>query len=69
MTDEVEDCDPPSRLPDGRPDPEWIRGTCPKCGDDLVSNLYYVAGKGYLIKWRCWGNESNPPTCDYSKTL
>jgi hypothetical protein len=25
---------------EGRPDPQWVRGRCPECGDDLVSNLY-----------------------------
>ena len=38
----------------GRPRPEWVRGQCPQCGDDLVSNCYYVGGRGYLICHECW---------------
>ena len=39
----------PRALANGRPDPQWVRGTCPECGDELVSNLYYIGGKGYLL--------------------
>lgn len=53
----------------GRPDPEWVRGVCPECGDDLVSNLYYVGGKGYLIRWECWSSLKETPTCSYRKVL
>ena len=44
------------RRGEGRPDPQWVRGRCPECGDDLVSNLYYIGGKGYLLVWECWGS-------------
>lgn len=54
---------------EGRPDPEWVRGRCPECGDDLVSNLYYIGGRGYLIKWQCWSSLSESPTCRYEKVL
>lgn len=54
---------------DSRPDPQWVRGRCPECGDDLVSNLYYIGGKGYLLCWECWGSLSENPTCRYRKVL
>jgi DNA-directed RNA polymerase subunit M/transcription elongation factor TFIIS len=46
-----------------------IRGKCPECGDHLVSNLYYIAGEGYLIKWECWGGTSRGTNCKYSRVL
>jgi hypothetical protein len=54
---------------DGRPDPKWVRGKCPECGDDLVSNLYYIGGKGYLIVWECWGSLNEDPRCTYRRVL
>ncbi len=53
----------------GRPRPEWVRGRCPACGDDLVSNHYEVGGKGYLIVWDCWTSLSQPSVCSYRKIL
>jgi hypothetical protein len=53
----------------GRPDPEWVRGKCPRCGDDLVSNLYYRGGKGYIIRWECWSSLGEVPTCEYRRVL
>jgi len=52
-----------------RPRPEWIRGKCPDCGDDLVSNCYYVGGRGYLICWECWSSLGGEPQCNYRKIL
>lgn len=52
-----------------RPGPEWVRGTCPQCGDLLVSNCYYTQGRGYLIVWECWGSLGRQPTCDYRRVL
>src|SRR5215218_57244 len=52
-----------------RPDPQWVRGRCPECGDDLVSNLYYIGGKGYLLVWQCWSALSDSPACRYQKVL
>ena len=54
---------------DDRPQPEWIRGRCPECGDDLVSNLYYIGGKGYLLTWECWSSLGDAPKCRYRKVL
>ena len=57
-------------LADGeRPRPEWVRGTCPECGDDLVSNCYFIAGRGYLICWECWSGLGDTPTCRYRKVI
>ena len=50
-----------------RPAPEWIRGRCPECGDDLVSNLYYVGS--YLLVWECWSSLQEAPTCRFRKVL
>lgn len=53
-----------------RPEPEWIRGWCPKCGRaELVSNIYYVAGRGYLVLWECWDAVQGAATCDYRRVL
>jgi hypothetical protein len=55
--------------PTERPDPAWVRGKCPCCGDAVVSNLYYVGGKGYLLRWECWSSLGDTPTCEYRKVL
>jgi hypothetical protein len=55
--------------PAGRPDADWVRGVCPRCGQDLVSNCYYVAGRGYLVIWECWGTLGSSPSCDYRRVL
>jgi hypothetical protein len=60
---------PTKETPTGRPDPEWIRGRCPMCGEDVVSNCYYVGGKGYIIVWECWASLGDTPTCDYRRVL
>jgi hypothetical protein len=52
-----------------RPDPGWVVGSCPHCGEDVVSNAYYVGGKGYVIVWECWGSLGEEPTCDYRRVL
>ena len=52
-----------------RPRPEWVRGTCPQCGDELVANAYYVGGKGYLCLHECWSSLGENPSCAYRKVL
>ena len=52
-----------------RPRPEWVRGVCPQCGDSLISNCYYVGGRGYLVTWECWASLNENPTCSYRKVL
>ena len=52
-----------------RPDPAWVRGRCPVCGDDVVSNLYYFGGKGYIVRWECWASLGEEPRCGYRKDL
>ncbi len=52
-----------------RPRPEWVRGTCPQCGDELVSNCYYVGGRGYLLLHECWSSLGDNPACGYRKIL
>jgi hypothetical protein len=59
----------PSRTIVEKPSPEWVRGVCPKCGAELVSNSYYVSGRGYLVLWECWGALGEDPTCDYRRVL
>lgn len=51
------------------PAPEWVRGRCPDCGDHLVSNCYYVGGRGYIICWECWSSLSDRPSCSYRKVI
>jgi hypothetical protein len=51
------------------PAPEWVRGKCPECGDHLVSNCYYVGGRGYIICWECWASLGERPTCNYRKVI
>jgi hypothetical protein len=55
--------------PAERPDPAWVRGKCPHCGDVVVSNLYYVGGQGYLLRWECWSSLGEEATCDWRKVL
>ncbi|HVK01963.1 MAG TPA: hypothetical protein VM490_00665 [Armatimonadaceae bacterium] len=73
LTETMVECPPVAVDSDGRPDPQWVRGRCPECGDDLVSNMYYVGGKGYIIRWECWSRltkpESDPARCAYYKVL
>ena len=52
-----------------RPKPEWVRGTCPKCSEPLVSNCYYKGGVGHFIAHECWASLQDNPTCDYRKVL
>lgn len=51
------------------PDPEWVRGTCPKCGAEVISTAIYVKPKGYVIIWICWNALADSPTCNYTRTL
>lgn len=55
------------------PDPQFVRGECPVCGESVVSNVYYVGGKGYVSVWECWGslqaNAGRPNTCNYRRVL
>jgi hypothetical protein len=52
-----------------RPDPDWVRGRCPMCGEEVVSNCYYVGGKGYIIVWECWASLGETASCDYRRVL
>lgn len=56
-------------LPNGRPKPSAVRGRCPECGEDLVSNLYYIGGQGYLMVWECWGSLGENAECSYRRVL
>ena len=53
----------------GRPDPQWVRGRCPECGDDLISNMYFSPGNGYIIRWECWSSRGESPQCGYKRVL
>lgn len=55
--------------PEPKPDDIFSRGACPKCGHVLISNLYWVEGKGYLFLWECWNALQPVTTCDYRRTL
>lgn len=69
VTPEVQTVNAPTLTSEGRPDPQWVRGRCPECGDDLVSNMYYIGGRGYLIAWECWGSLGEDPACTYRRVL
>lgn len=70
MTEERTAISGPAAEDRPRPDEAWIRGSCPACGDVVVSNTYYVGGKGYVIVWECWASLQWPDaTCDYRKVL
>ena len=55
--------------PDGQPKPEWVRGVCPQCGEPVVSNSYYIGGRGYLIVFECWQSLGETPACTYRKVI
>ncbi len=55
--------------PDEQPRPEWVRGLCPCCGAPVVSNAYYVGGKGYLVVFECWESLRGTSGCTYRKVL
>ena len=45
-------------------------GVCPKCGGDLVSNMYCTpGGKDFLVRWECVNSLGDEPTCDYSRVI
>ncbi len=48
------------------PDPAWVRGTCPDCGGQLVSNCHYVGNRGYIITHECWESLKDKSSCNYS---
>jgi hypothetical protein len=52
-----------------RPEPDWVRGICPCCGEELVANCYYVSGRGYLTIWECWASLAPQPACEYRRVL
>jgi hypothetical protein len=52
-----------------RPEQQWVRGTCPECGEDLVSNMDASGGDCYLIFWECWASLGATPTCNYRRAL
>jgi hypothetical protein len=54
---------------EGRPHVDWVRGRCPECGDDLVSSMYHVEGRGYLLCWECWGARGENGSCTYRRVL
>lgn len=59
----------PNRRAD-RPDPQWVKpDPCPMCGGEVVSNCYYVGGKGYIILHECWESLPENPTCDFRKVI
>ena len=51
------------------PNPAWVRGACPLCGSPVVSNAYYVGGRGYKLRFECWESLRPAPGCTYRKVL
>lgn len=58
-----------TRLGNLRIDAENLRGECPNCGQAVVSNAYYVQGRGYIVYWECVGFLKEQPTCIYRRVL
>ena len=58
-----------ANVPSCSPSPELVRGRCPECGDHLLSNCYYCAGRGYIITYECWSSLNERPTCSYRKVI
>lgn len=52
-----------------RPDREWVVGICPCCGEQVVSNSYYVGGRGYVLVNECWSSLGEVQLCDYRKVV
>lgn len=71
MSDTVELIGPPHAPSQEQPEPAWLRGTCPLCGGPLVSNTYYVGGKGYCVYLECWKalGPTEEQTCRYRRVL
>ena len=59
----------PASLPKGgeAPPEEWRRGTCPYCGQPVVSNTYYRGG--YIIVNECWASLGETPACTFRRVL
>jgi hypothetical protein len=47
-----------------RPEPHWIAGKCPVCGEVTIKDAFYVGGKGYLLQEVCWSGD-----CMYRKMV
>ena len=62
-------CLNPSARQEQRPDADMIRAACPVCGSDIVSQVFYVQGRGYVIFWICWEFLQEVPSCDYRRAL
>ncbi len=54
-----------------QPDPSWVRGACPHCGGPVVSNSWYIGGRGYIVTLDCWNRlgSHKEPTCNYRRVL
>lgn len=68
-TDTQSPLTPVKTTDDGQPDPAWVRGVCPVCGDVLVSNMYADADRAFIVRWECWGALQAVPTCTYRRVL
>lgn len=44
-------------------------GTCPRCGDVLVSETEYIAPRGYVARWVCAASRDRNPTCSFWRLL
>jgi hypothetical protein len=51
------------------PPKEVVRGLCPMCGGEVIANLYYVQGKGYILMYECVGSLREEQVCDYRRVL
>lgn len=51
-----------------QPDPEYVRGTCPKCGEVVVV-VHRESGGTWRMVWECLASVQPPITCDYRLVL
>lgn len=48
------------------PPRQTVRGRCPKCGADLVANMYWLrAGTRYMLRYECWESLRPMEKCDF----
>jgi hypothetical protein len=50
-----------------RPDPDIVRGHCPACDEEIISEARWDArGHRYVVWWACWG-KLNGTGCGYER--
>lgn len=50
---------------DCKPAAAAVRGRCRDCGAELASLMVHQHGRGYLVRWICWGALAEEPRCSF----